>query len=79
MTTKLRKLRKMRNISTKELAKMTQIPYRTLLHYEVGDRDINKAKLDTIVDLSLALETDIRDILEDEELICKLTIIFNRL
>jgi transcriptional regulator with XRE-family HTH domain len=72
--TKLRKLRKDRGLTAQELADKSGVTYRNILHYELGDRRIDGAKLDTIINLAIALNCNVIDILEDEQLIIKLKI-----
>lgn len=68
-----------KGLTTMELATKAGIPYRTLLHYEAGERSIDGAKLDTIINIALALDVDIRDILESNLLIAKLTLLINNI
>jgi len=77
--TKLRKLRKDRGLTVKKLADKSGVSYRTLLHYETGERNIDGAKLDTLISISMALNVDIRDILESNLLIDKLTLYIRQL
>lgn len=71
----LKEIRKDRNLSQRQLAIKTKIGIRTLQYYEQGKRDINTAKIRTLVILSNALHCKITDLLTDEELIkkCKKT------
>ncbi len=75
--TKLRKLRKDRGLTVKKLADKSGVSYRTLLHYETGERNIDGAKLDTLISIAMALNVDIRDILESNLLIAKLTMLLD--
>lgn len=68
---KLRILRVKRGLSQSELAKLSDIPVRTLQKYENNYQSIDGAKLNTICQLSAALECKITDILESDELIEK--------
>ena len=77
--TNLRKIRTTKGITTTKLADKSGIPYRTLLHYETGERNIDGAKLDTIISIAMALNVDIRDILESNLLIDKLTLYIRQL
>ena len=75
--TKLRKLRKDRGLTAQELADKSGVTYRNILHYELGDRKIDGAKLDTLISIAMALNVDIRDILESNLLIAKLTMLLD--
>ena len=77
--TNLRKIRTARGITTTELASKSGISYRTLLHYETGERNIDGAKLDTLISISMALNVDIRDILESNLLVDRLTLYIRKL
>lgn len=69
---KLRILRVKRGLSQSELAEKSNVPVRTLQKYENNWSPIDGAKLDTMCQLSLALDCKITDILESDELIEKL-------
>lgn len=77
--TNLRRIRTDKGITTTKLASKSGVPYRTLLHYETGERNIDGAKLDTLISISMALNVDIRDILESNLLIDKLTLYIRQL
>ena len=74
-STKLKQLRLSRGLSQSELAKLTDISVKTLQKYEIANRPIDGAKLDTLCQISLALDCHITEILESDELIEK----FNKL
>lgn len=63
----LRRERKNRGITQAELAEMTGLNVRTLQCYEQGTKDINNAKLSTLLKICLALNCDLMDILTDKE------------
>lgn len=67
----LQKIRVERGLSQQKLAEVSGVTKRTIETYEQGYRNIDGAKLETLCDLSLALECDISDILESKELIEK--------
>lgn len=69
METKIKELRKQKKLSRQELSDITGINSRTLESYEQGRKDINGAKLKTLLLLCTALNCNLEDILEDEELI----------
>lgn len=64
----LKEIREKQGLSQSQLAKKAKINFRTLQYYEQGFRDINGAKLDTLINLALALNCNIRDILTSAEL-----------
>lgn len=66
---KLRDVRRARGLTVRQLSDKTGISFRSLGKYENGQLNIDGAKLNTLVTLSLALGCKITDILEDEELI----------
>lgn len=67
----LQDMRKSKNLSQKQLAENSGVKLRMIQHYEQGARDINGAGLGTLLDLSLALNCDLPDILSDQQLIDK--------
>ena len=66
---KLQEIRKSRNLSQAKLAEEATVNYRALTEYESGKRDINGAKLKTLLKLCIVLKCDLADILEDSELL----------
>ena len=66
---KLQEIRKSRNLSQAKLAEEATVNYRALTEYESGKRDINGAKLKTLLKLCIVLKCDLADILEDPELL----------
>lgn len=68
---KLRILRVKRGLSQSELAEKSDVSVRTLQKYENNYQSIDTAKLDTICQLSSALDCKITDILESDDLIEK--------
>lgn len=66
---KLKALREARGLSQSQLADMAGISPRVLQNYEQGVRDLNGAKLPTILKLCNALECRMTDIMTDEETI----------
>lgn len=59
----LKQIRIKKGITRKELAEKSGISARTIESYEQGKRNINKAKIETIIKLSKALECNIEDIM----------------
>ena len=70
--TKLKTIRKSRGLTQEQLSEATQIPKRTIQHFEQRTRDIDGAHLETLADLCIVLDCGIEDILESKELIAKL-------
>ncbi|RDU22750.1 helix-turn-helix domain-containing protein [Anaerosacchariphilus polymeriproducens] len=61
---KLQEKRKEKGFSQSQLSALSDIPIRTIQHYEQGTKDINKAQVVTVLKLADALGCDIKDILE---------------
>lgn len=72
---KLQKLRLNRGLSQSQLATLVGISVRTLQAYEQGAKDIDSARLHTLIDLSIALNCNITEIIENDDLIaqCQVT------
>ena len=66
---KLQEIRKSRNLSQAKLAAEAAVNPRIIPEYESGKRDINGAKLKTLLKLCIVLKCDLADILEDPELL----------
>lgn len=66
--TKLQSLRKTKKLSQFELSIKTKIPMGSLQAYEQGRKNIDGAKIRTLLDISKALDCRIEDILEDESI-----------
>lgn len=64
---RLKKAREARGLSQHQLADKTGISFRVLQNYEQGVRDLNGAKLLTLLKLCNALECKLADIITDEE------------
>lgn len=67
----LKQIRMERGLSQSQLAHRANINIRTLQAYEQNAKDINGAKLDTLISLAAALKCSVRDILTNKELIDK--------
>ena len=63
---KLKLLRTGKKLSQRELAEKSGVSLRTLQHYEIGDRDINGASLETLLKLSDVLEIRFYELLDDD-------------
>lgn len=62
--TKLKRMRKKRNLTQKELADYSKIPLRTIQQYEQRQKDINMAHAISIISLAKVLECNAEDLLE---------------
>lgn len=62
---KLKSLRKAAGLSQTQLAEMAGLNFRTLQHYEQGTKDLNAAKLQTLLKLCNTLNCDLFDIITD--------------
>lgn len=69
--TKLEKLRVKKGLSQSSLSAITGVTKRAIQCYEQQTRPIDRARLDTLCRLCLALDCKIEDIIEDKELIEK--------
>lgn len=67
----LKDIRTGKGLSQSELADKANVNMRMIQHYEQGFKDINKAKLETLIDLSLALECNVSELLTNELLVGK--------
>ena len=63
--TKMQELRKSRHLSQSQLAEATGISVRMIQKYEQGEKDLNGAKLETILRICSALDCKMIDILND--------------
>jgi transcriptional regulator with XRE-family HTH domain len=63
--TNLKKMREAAGMTQIQLADLSGINVRVLQHYEQGTKTIEKAKLETILKLAIALKCSIGDIIED--------------
>ena len=68
---KLQQIRKNKNLSQSQLAKSAGISTQVLQRYEMGFRNIDGAKLETLCNLAIALDCKLSDIIEDAGLIEK--------
>lgn len=66
-TNNLQRLRKEAGLSQSQLAKLAAINVQVLQQYERGARDLNGAKLPTLLKICKTLECRLGDILTDEE------------
>ena len=60
---RLKFMREEKGLSQSELAKASGVPLRNIQAYEQGYKDINKAQVITVLQLSEALDCDVYDII----------------
>ena len=65
--TNLKRLRRQAGLTQRELAEKSGVSLRTIQQYEQRKKNINKAQIDTLIPLSMALYCDVRDLLEPLE------------
>ena len=61
---RLKKARKAKKLTQKELAEKAGIPLSTLRGYEYGKKDISKAGAETVIKLINVLKCDLSDLLD---------------
>lgn len=60
-------MREMRELTQREVAELSGVSFRMIKDYEQGQRDINGAKLLTLLKLCAALRCRLEDIIDDAE------------
>ena len=60
---KLKLIRTSRGLTQKELAKKSGVNFRMIQHYEQGDKDLNRAAVETVIKLARALDCNITDLI----------------
>lgn len=65
--TKLKRMRQHSGLTQSELAKKVNVNLRTLQYYEQGVKQLDHARIDTILKICLELGCDISDIMEEKE------------
>lgn len=66
---KLKTLREQKGFTQQQLASKSGVNIQTLRKYEQGVKNINNAKLKTILKLAICLECSLSDILTDDTII----------
>ena len=66
---KLKKIRESKRITKAELAEKSTVSVNMIVKYENGQRDIDKASLDTLTKLATALDVKLMELLENDTLI----------
>ena len=64
----LQEIRKRKGISQKELSIYSNIKLKTIQSYEQKTKNIDNAKFETLIKLSIVLDCGILELLNDEEL-----------
>lgn len=59
----LQKKRQEAKLSQSQLAEKAGVSLRTLQHYEIGDKDIRKAAVETVLALAEAIGCDLKEII----------------
>lgn len=68
MTNNLKLVRLDRGLSQRDLSEISGVKFGMIQKYEQGSKNIDHAKLETLVNLASALNCDITDILNSDEL-----------
>lgn len=63
----LKTIRESRGITRQQLSELSGVNVRMIERYEQGERDINGAKLKTLLKLCKTLGCELKDIVDDEE------------
>lgn len=64
----LQRIRKEKGLSQSELSEKALVKVKTIQHYEIGAKNINRARVDILYKLSKTLGVQIEDLLEKSEL-----------
>lgn len=67
----LKEIREKRQMTQSKLAKECNLSTRTIQNYESGNRNIDNAIIEILIDLSNALNCRVSELLNDKELIKK--------
>ena len=65
----LKTIRESRGITRQQLSELSGVNVRMIERYEQGERDINGAKIKTLLRICKALGCNLEDIIDDEETI----------
>lgn len=65
--TKLQEQRTAAGLTRQQLSEQSGVNVRLIERYEQGERDINGAKLKTLLKLCMALGCNLEDIIDDDE------------
>lgn len=64
----LQEIRKNKGITQKELSEETKIKLRTIQSYEQNEKNIDNAKIETLIKLSIVLNCRISELFNNEDL-----------
>lgn len=76
--TRLREIRLSKGLTQKQVSEQTGLSLRTLQHYEQGGKNFDHARLGTILNVCLALDCSLFEILESDEYKNKLIRVNNK-
>ena len=68
MDSKLKRMRTKKGVTKKQLAELSGVSVNMIVKYENGQRDIDKASLDTLTKLATVLDVKLIDLIEDDVL-----------
>ena len=69
MATKLKQVRLAKGLTQAQLAEQADVNVRVLQHYEQGSKKFDHARLDKILNVCIALQCKMQDVIEDEHYI----------
>lgn len=69
MATKLKEVRLSKGLTQAQLAKQADINIRVLQHYEQGSKKFDHARIDKILNVCIALQCKMEDVIEDKNYI----------
>lgn len=64
----LKDVRQDKGLSQSQLGEKSGVNTRMIQYYEQGSKDINGARLSTLIDLAMALECSVADLITDDKL-----------
>ena len=59
----LKRLRQEKGLTQIELSKLSGVNFRMIQHYEQGNKDLNRAAVETVIKLARALDCNITDLI----------------
>lgn len=60
----LKRLRQEKRLTQIELSRLSGVNFRMIQHYEQGDKDLNRAAVETVIRLARALDCNITDLIK---------------
>ena len=64
---KLKQLRQSKQMTQGQLAEAAGLNLRTIQHYEQGSKNLDHARIDTLMKICIALDCKLTDLIENEE------------